>query len=108
MALLEVNDLSHYFGDKLLYKNSSFEIYKGEHVGIVGKNGSGKTTLLNTLIGEVIPDSGNIKWQKNINIGYLDQYININNNLKIFEYSSIILFIALNIFLIGSPIFSLL
>lgn len=86
MALLEVNDLSHYFGDKLLYKNSSFEIYKGEHVGIVGKNGSGKTTLLNTLIGEVIPDSGNIKWQKNINIGYLDQYVNINNNLKIFEY----------------------
>lgn len=86
MSLLEVNNITHYFGDKLLYKNSSFEIYNGEHVGIVGKNGTGKTTLLNTLIGEIIPDSGSIKWQKNITIGYLDQYVNINNNLKILDY----------------------
>ena len=41
MALLEVINLTHSFGDKVLYKNSSFEILKGDHVGIVGQNGSG-------------------------------------------------------------------
>ena len=49
MALLEVINLTHSFGDKVLYKNSSFEIFKGEHVGIVGQNGSGKTTLLRLI-----------------------------------------------------------
>ena len=42
MALLEINNLSHSYDDKVLYKNASLEIFKGEHVGIVGPNGAGK------------------------------------------------------------------
>ena len=58
MGLLDVINISHTFGDKVLYENASFELYKGEHMGIVGQNGAGKTTLLNSLIGEIIPDKG--------------------------------------------------
>lgn len=86
MALLEVINLTHSFGDKVLYKNSSFEIFKGEHVGIVGQNGSGKTTLLRSVMGEITPDSGDIRWQKNKKIGYLDQYAEIDTEKTIFEY----------------------
>ncbi|MDR1392023.1 MAG: ATP-binding cassette domain-containing protein [Clostridiales bacterium] len=86
MAVLEVTNLTHCFGEKILYKKANFEIFKGEKVGIVGQNGTGKTTLLKSLIGKVIPDSGNIQWQKNLKISYLDQYSEINQNLTIFEY----------------------
>lgn len=69
MSLLEVSNLSHAFGDKVLYKQVSLEVYKGEHVGVVGQNGTGKSTLIGILTGEVIPDGGTIKWQPNIKIG---------------------------------------
>ncbi len=63
MALLEVENLSHSYEDKELYKNSSFELYKGEHMGVVGQNGTGKSTLIKILLKEVLPDKGSIKWQ---------------------------------------------
>lgn len=86
MALIEAINLTHSFGDKVLYLNSSFELFKGEHMGIVGQNGTGKTTLLNTISGEIIPDKGEIRVQNNIRIGYLDQYVHTNTGITIFEY----------------------
>ena len=46
MSLLEIEGLTHSFGDNLLYKNASFSLKKGEHIGIVGQNGTGKSTLI--------------------------------------------------------------
>lgn len=86
MGILEVTNLTHSFGQKTLYKNATFELFKGEHMGIVGQNGTGKTTLLRLLVGDIIQDSGDIRWQKNIKIGYLDQYAKIDRQLTIFEY----------------------
>lgn len=86
MALIEAKNLSHTFGDKVLYTNASFELFKGEHMGIVGQNGTGKTTLLNTIIGKIIPDDGEILKQNKIRIGYLDQYVVMNESITIFEY----------------------
>ena len=86
MGILEVKNLTHSFGDKILYRNATFELFKGEHMGIVGQNGAGKTTLLRSIIGEITPDSGIIRWQKNIKIGYLDQHAKLDQELTIFEY----------------------
>lgn len=86
MSLLSVSNLSLGFAEKNLYENASFELYKGEHVGIVGQNGAGKSTLLNILLGEVVPDFGEVKWQNNIKIGHLDQYAKIDETLTIEQY----------------------
>lgn len=86
MSLLEVKNLSHTYGDKKLYSNACFELYKGEHMGVVGINGAGKSTLLKIICGTVIPDEGEIKWQPNINIGILDQYAEIIEDYSVYDY----------------------
>lgn len=86
MGILEVSNLTHSFGDKILYKNATFELFKGDHMGIVGQNGAGKSTLLKSIVGDITPDTGDIRWQRNVKIGYLDQYADIDGSLSIFEY----------------------
>lgn len=86
MSLLEVKDLSHSYGGKVLYHDASFDLYNGEHMGLVGQNGSGKSTLIKTLIGEVIPDDGLIKWFPKASVGHLDQYAQVDAGITVFEY----------------------
>ncbi|HBF5946755.1 TPA: ABC-F family ATP-binding cassette domain-containing protein [Clostridioides difficile] len=86
MSLLKVTNLSQCFMDKSLYEKANFDLFKGEHIGVVGQNGTGKSTLIKILLGEVVPDSGEIKWQPNINIGHLDQYAEINRDTTISLY----------------------
>lgn len=74
MSILNVQNLSHGFGDKVLFKNVSFRLLKGEKVGLIGNNGVGKTTLFNILTGQLLPDTGNVKWASAVKIGYLDQH----------------------------------
>ena len=86
MSLLEVKNLSHSYGDKVLYHDASFDLYNGEHMGLVGQNGAGKSTLIKTLIGEVIPDDGLIKWFPKASVGHLDQYAQVDAGITVFEY----------------------
>ena len=86
MSLLEVENLSHTFEDKQLYKDSYFELNKGEHLGVVGQNGTGKSTLIKILLNEILPDTGTIKWQHGITIGNLDQYAIVDEEETIFDY----------------------
>lgn len=86
MGILQVSGLTHGFLDKNLYENAEFEIYPGEHVGIVGQNGVGKSTLLKIITGELPPDRGEIKWGKDLKLGFLDQHAEIPLELTITDY----------------------
>jgi ATPase subunit of ABC transporter with duplicated ATPase domains len=74
MSLLTVEDLSHSFGDRLLFKNVSFRLLDGDRVGLVGANGVGKSTMMNILTGQLLKDSGKVEWTPRVNYGYLDQH----------------------------------
>ena len=86
MSLLEIDGLTHSFGENILYKNAGFLLNKGEHVGIVGQNGAGKSTLIKICTGQVLPDEGRITWKRNTTIGYLDQYAEIDASLSMKDF----------------------
>lgn len=86
MSLLEVEKLTHSFGDNVLYRNAGFTLNKGEHIGIVGQNGTGKSTLIKICTEQIMPDHGRIIWQPNTTIGYLDQYAEIDHALTMKEF----------------------
>jgi ATP-binding cassette ChvD family protein len=72
-VVIEANNISKAYGDKLLYDNLSFSIPRGAIVGIVGPNGAGKTTLFRLITGQEQPDSGSFKVGDTVKLGYLDQ-----------------------------------
>ncbi|WP_379151876.1 ABC-F family ATP-binding cassette domain-containing protein [Paenibacillus sp. sgz5001063] len=74
MSLLTVEDVSHNFGGRELFKDVSFRLLPGEHVGLVGANGVGKSTLMNILTGKLLKDSGKVEWTPKVRYGYLDQH----------------------------------
>ena len=69
-----VEDLSKSYERYKLIEGLSFEVYRGERVGIVGPNGSGKTTLLKMLLGRESPDSGAVEVGHNVAFGYVEQH----------------------------------
>ncbi|MED4206446.1 ABC-F family ATP-binding cassette domain-containing protein [Neobacillus mesonae] len=74
MSLLNVENLSHTFGDRTLFKNVSFRLLAEDHIGLVGANGVGKSTLMNIITGQLIHDSGRVEWTPSVHYGYLDQH----------------------------------
>src|SRR5262249_2120225 len=61
------------FPSRMLARNLSFTLRRGERLGIIGGNGTGKTTLLRTILGEQQPLEGEVRWGTSVNIGYYDQ-----------------------------------
>lgn len=74
MSILNVEHLSHGFGDRAIFADVSFRLLKGEHIGLVGANGEGKSTFMNIVTGKLQPDEGKVEWSKNVRVGYLDQH----------------------------------
>jgi ATPase subunit of ABC transporter with duplicated ATPase domains len=86
MSIVNVEHLTHGFGDKTVFKDVSFRLLKGEHIGLVGPNGAGKTTLLKMLTGQLIPDEGRIEWLSGIRKGFLEQHIDLKEGETIRDY----------------------
>jgi ATPase subunit of ABC transporter with duplicated ATPase domains len=74
MSILNVEHLSHGFGDRAIFEDVSFRLLAGEHIGLVGANGEGKSTFMNIVTGKLMPDEGKVEWAKNVRVGYLDQH----------------------------------
>ncbi|MCQ4725462.1 ATP-binding cassette domain-containing protein [Anaerotignum faecicola] len=83
MSILNVQNLSHGFGDRAIFNNVSFRLLKGEHVGFVGANGEGKSTFMSIVTGKLMPDEGKIEWSKNVKVGYLDQHTSLEKGQTI-------------------------
>jgi len=70
---LEVDKLSNGYGEEPLFSNLDLMVEVGERVAVIGPNGIGKSTLLRTLVGDLPPDKGQVKWSENAEIGYFAQ-----------------------------------
>ena len=71
--VIEIDQLTKSFGDKLLIDNLSFSLPPGAIVGIIGANGAGKTTLFRMLVGTESPDQGSILIGETVKLAYVDQ-----------------------------------
>lgn len=87
---LVVENLTKGFDNGPLFKNLNLMVEVGEKVAILGTNGIGKTTLLKTLMGELVPEQGDIKWSENANIGYYaqDHEYEFDEDLTVFDWMS--------------------
>ncbi len=72
-VVVEVENLSKGFGDRLLIDNLSFSLPRNGIVGVIGPNGAGKTTLFKMILGQEIPDTGSIKVGETVKTSYVDQ-----------------------------------
>lgn len=72
-VVIQANNISKSFGEKILFENLSFSLPPGGIVGIIGPNGAGKTTLFRMMMGLVEPDNGTFKMGETAKIAYVDQ-----------------------------------
>ncbi|MEI6144851.1 MAG: ABC-F family ATPase [Methylococcales bacterium] len=85
---LEVEDLSKGYDEEPLFKNLKLMVAVGERIAVIGPNGIGKSTLLRTLVGDLAPDTGVVKWSENSEIGYFaqDHTEDFAENLTLIEW----------------------
>ncbi|ATZ16067.1 ATPase subunit of ABC transporter with duplicated ATPase domains [Entomoplasma freundtii] len=86
MSLINIENLGHQNGGKILYREANMRVNKGEHVGLVGPNGTGKTTLLNLIAQKATPDHGTIELHPKAKIGYLDQHQDLDGSQTVEAY----------------------
>ncbi|WP_033567765.1 ABC-F family ATPase [Dickeya undicola] len=87
---LEIDGLTKGFDNGPLFRQLKMLVEVGEKVAILGTNGIGKSTLLKTLVGELAPDSGMVKWSENVRIGYYaqDHEYEFDGDLTVFDWMS--------------------
>ena len=83
MSILNVEHLTHGFGDRAIFEDVSFRLLKGEHIGLIGANGEGKSTFMSIVTRRLMPDEGKVEWAKNVRAGYLDQHAVLEEGMTI-------------------------
>jgi energy-dependent translational throttle protein EttA len=86
--VIEFENVSKSFGDKLLFDDVSFKIPPGAIVGIIGPNGAGKSTLFRMITGQEKPDSGKVAIGHTVQIAYVDQTRKLPDKKNVWEYIS--------------------
>ena len=83
----EVKGLSMAF-DEVLFSNETFNLEVGQRLAIIGQNGVGKTTFLHSVLGELAPQKGSVKWSENAEIGYYaqDHAVDFEDNMTVYEW----------------------
>ena len=72
--MAELEGVSKSFGEKTIVRDFSCRLQRGDKIGLIGPNGAGKTTLLRLLLGELAPDTGNVRLGTKIQVAYFDQF----------------------------------
>lgn len=85
MILLQVNQLSKYYGAELILSNIKLEVKSRDRIALVGRNGAGKSTLLKIIAGHLSHDGGEIIKPKEVTIGYLAQNTGLESSLSIWD-----------------------
>ncbi|GIO34874.1 MULTISPECIES: ABC-F family ATP-binding cassette domain-containing protein [Paenibacillus] len=86
MSILNVEGLTHMYGDQTTFRDVHFRLLSGEHAGLVGPNGAGKSTLFRLLTGSLLPDAGTIAWSPQVRVGFLEQHIELQAGTTIRQY----------------------
>lgn len=86
MIILQGNDISVSFGERVLFSNVSFGVDENDKIGLAGANGAGKTTLFRMLSGVEYEDyTGQIVKQSGLNIGFMEQHVLRNDDISVLE-----------------------
>ena len=85
---LEVEDMANGYNEETLFSNINMMIEVGERIAVIGPNGIGKSTLLKTLVGELPPTSGAVKWSENSSIGYYaqDHAADFDSDMSLYDW----------------------
>lgn len=88
--MLQIQNLTKSYGDRILFDQVSFTLNRGERVGIVGRNGTGKSTLFKILMEEISADDGKVDKPKHYKLGYLSQHLKFDHPTILEEVSSVL------------------
>lgn len=72
-SILQIENLTKSYGDRLLFANVTFGMEEGDKIGVIARNGTGKSTMLRIICGLESPDSGSITWRLDTRVGFLEQ-----------------------------------
>jgi len=84
-SLIQAENITKSYGDLVLFEKISFSIHKNQKVALIARNGAGKSTILNILTQNDTPDSGEITFKNDINIGFLEQQPKVNLQNTVIE-----------------------